>query len=142
MPHRTYRHICMEGNREMTSSSEVCERCGQRGDYIGWTYGRVETLVAYTRFTGLKPAGAHRPLADELIGPLMETCEACRGRGIYDINNGEFYRICPLCDGTGFTLTVDVETFETVRLQVLLLYPGAAVGIPDTVENKYDRYEQ
>lgn len=143
MPHKSWKHHCQQRQREVTTHQEICEHCGQPGQFIGWTYNRIEALNAYTTFTGLKAVGPHRPLADAIFSDLIIPCEICSGRGLLDVDQGAGCRPCPMCNGTGRTLGVAPHIFSAARLRVLLIYPDAAVGVPPAEEeSKYDRYLQ
>ncbi len=143
MPQRSWKHHCLQRQREITTHQLICEHCGQAGQYTGWSYNRIEALQAYSQFTGIKAVGAHRPLADAILAELVMTCEVCQGRGLLDIDQGADYQACPMCNGTGRTLTVAPHIFSAARLHILMIYPDAAIGVPPVLEeSKFDKYTQ
>ncbi len=143
MPYKSWKHHCAQRQCEVITHQEYCEHCGRQGTFTGWRYNRIEAAGAYSHFTGLKAAGPHRPLADELLADFVLPCEACSGRGLLDVDNGADYRICPMCSGAGRTLKVDPDIFSAARLQILMIYPDAALGVPCAdEESKYDKYAQ
>lgn len=135
MTRRFWKHNC-QGKGEIGRGVEICPDCGERGTYDGWHYSVVEFMGAYVSRTGLKPYGAHRALADELIEPRMKSCPQCDGRGVIDINNGESCTRCSMCKGNLCIFDGNQEELEALREKVLQVYPNAAPGThnPDSEE--------
>ena len=106
----------------------MCEDCGRRGCPAGWSRSIIEMMGAYQRRTGLKPIGPHRPLADELLGPLTRRCQTCAGQGLLDAEQGEGWRYCPACDGLGTYLAGTAAEIAEARRRILDAFPNAATG--------------
>jgi hypothetical protein len=130
MPHKFWKHNC-KGGSEIGRGVEICPDCGERGTYDGWHYSVVEFMSVYSRRTGLKPYGAHRALADKLLNPRFKTCKTCNGRGVIDINNGEDCKNCSTCNGDLSIFDGSQEELETLRQEVLRVYPYALPGTHD-----------
>lgn len=129
MPHKMWKHQCKDGPT-VAMGTEICPDCGTRGEYDGWWYSRIDAMSQYQKRTGLKPIGPHRPMADDLLERHMKMCEQCNGRGLLDINNGENYESCPLCQGIGCLFDGSLEQLESLRRRILASYPDAALDDP------------
>ena len=128
MPHRIWKHQCMGEDHFVRLGREQCDTCGAIGQYDGWGYNRIEAMGAYQRRTGMKPLGPHRVFTDELLSPLMRSCEICSGRGLIPIEEEGACCYCPACEGTKVLRNVSDEVFEEARQKVLKEYPDAAVS--------------
>jgi hypothetical protein len=127
MPHKRWKHICPSTKSAVRLGARKCTSCGQEGEYDGWGYSRIEAMGAYQRFYGLKPIGPHRPMADELLSPLIKLCEKCQGEGLLSAESAEDYHICATCNGTGRLLACSQETWNAARRQLLQAFPDEAV---------------
>jgi len=58
----------------------------------------------------------------------MKRCPECNGRGVIDINNGESYKQCSMCNGNLDFFDGSQEELEALRQEVLRVYPYAAPG--------------
>ncbi|MEN8376961.1 MAG: hypothetical protein ABFS34_16155 [Gemmatimonadota bacterium] len=74
----------------------------------------------------MKPIGAHRRLADEVLGALRRPCERCDGSGIITVSHRE-WRGCPACEATGGFWTCSEHEVEAARASILERHPEAAV---------------
>jgi hypothetical protein len=83
----------------------------------------IEAMGAYQKRTGLKPIGAHRALADNILSPHMEVCARCNGKGLVDIEDGEDWKICPTCGGEQYLFRESKEEFDAIRSKILLAFP-------------------
>ena len=128
MPHKTWKHFCVESQTTVEIVTEVCADCGKLGEYAGWHYSRIERMWAYQQRTHLKPIGPHRRLADRLIDRRMGACKFCQSKGLLDVNNGEGWEGCPWCASSGYVFNGSEEELESLRRQVLSAFPDAAVS--------------
>lgn len=112
MPRRFYQHICRDYDLR-TINWSPCNVCGAPGVYVGWGYSSIEHMGHNQRLYGLPPIGPHRPLVDGLR--LAERCEACIGKGLFDIENGRDYASCAVCDGIGQRLVCTPEDLNAVQ---------------------------
>lgn len=124
MPYPAWKHYCTDFGGIVTLGQECCSSCGAFGQYDGFRLGRLEAMAAYQRRTGLKPIGAHRPLADMLLGPMFCRCKLCRGRGLI-LHDDDAWETCPRCRGTKCVRTVPAAEFEATRRRILREFPGA-----------------
>ena len=125
MPGKMWKHACRTG--VVLQSSEICPVCGEVGQYDGWHYGMYEAMGRYQRLYRLKPIGPHRHLADQFFDDATFACPMCSGRGLVDVDTGEGYAECSVCEGSGLLVRLSAEEFETRRRDVLSVYPEAAV---------------
>jgi hypothetical protein len=128
MPHKRWKHLCPDSNSEVISGAQTCLDCGQQGVYAGWGYSMIEAMGAYQRFYRLKPMGPHRPLAHEILGPLVAVCSKCEGSGLVDLNSGEAWEFCKTCQGTGRLVACTAEQWQAARDKVLQAFPDSAVN--------------
>ena len=128
MPHKLWKHFCLDSNSEIVCGAQNCSSCGQEGTYAGWGYSSIEAMGAYQQFYGLKPMGPHRPMADKLLCPLVATCSNCQGSGLVDLNLGEDWYFCKTCHGTGRLLACSAERWQAARDKVLRTFPDAGVS--------------
>ena len=87
----------------------------------------IEAMAAYQQRTGLKPAGPHRTMADELLGPLFRVCDVCGGKELLTIAGGSDWKDCPACAGNCCVPTASKAAWEEARRQVLCIFPDADV---------------
>jgi len=127
VPQRFWKHFCPNYNCETSTGSAVCCSCGQKGEYVGWGYSIIEAMAAYQQRTGLKPAGPHRTMADELLGPLFRVCDVCGGKELLTIAGGSDWKDCPACAGNCCVPTASKAAWEEARRQVLCIFPDADV---------------
>jgi DnaJ-class molecular chaperone len=131
MPRKMWKHVCTGSTAEMWEGVPVCTTCGQAGQYDGWHYNVHEVRLAYQDSTGLKPAGDHRPLADELLTPYREPCQTCQGKGVLDSADGASYTYCPDCHGDCVVWTCSPEEKARLIRQITDAFPDAAIGDTD-----------
>lgn len=112
MPRRHYQHICKDHKLRMINWSP-CNLCGAPGKYVGWNYSGIERMGHFQRLYGLAPHGPHHRFLEEL--PLYEWCEACSGKGLFDVEDGEDYERCGVCDGIGRRLRCSPEELDAAQ---------------------------
>ena len=122
MPHKAYIYEC--ACDIYGGGSPFCFECGRPGKYDGWHRGRAETVAHYTATHGLKYFGAHRAMADELLGAESTECASCHGGGLVDAGDGR--ADCADCGGTG-ALYPDPDRWLAAREKVLAAFPDARV---------------
>src|SRR2546426_11670807 len=100
MPTKKYSNdCCSPGN--WTFDPEPCA-CADPRIRSRWSPSMIERMGLYSRHTGLKPIGPHRPLADELFKDVTLICGHCDGDGFIDPGRGDDrWTYCPACDGSG-----------------------------------------
>jgi hypothetical protein len=133
MPTPYWRHYCRD--REVVESHPVCGACGESGTFDGWHLRMHEAMARYQYVFGLKPIGAHRRFADELLGSLRTTCPTCAGNSV--VSAGTMWRACTTCEGTGGFWTCSDGEVSAARAEVLRIHPGtealrpaAFIGVP------------
>jgi hypothetical protein len=87
-----------------------------------------EAMAVYQYVYGLKPIGPHRPVADELMTPLRVICGMCTGTGLRPSVEGEWWSLCPYCEGTQGVWRSNPEEVEARRREVLRRFPDAKVA--------------
>lgn len=128
MPLQFWRHSCPEAKGILTTNP-ICQYCGQPQEYAGWSLTMYEGMAVYQYVYGLKPMGAHRPMADRLLTPLRRRCETCAGEGVLSAGQpGSRWRVCAACEGTGGTWGCSPDDVEAVRREVLRVFPDAGVA--------------
>ncbi len=134
MPIRMWKHSCGTERGELWGE-QTCRQCGRRGEYAGWFITRFEAMAWHQKTYGLKPIGLHRPFADQIFDKATVLCRSCAGRGLVDVNQGERYSICAVCQGAQVVLVVSPIEFEQLRLRVLDAFPdaGASTAIANPV---------
>jgi hypothetical protein len=84
-------------------------------------------MAHYQAFTGVKPYGPHRRLADSLLHDITRTCQSCGGRGLGRVVGG--YRLaCSTCLGMGETYSIRIDELMARRQVVLDRFPDAGVS--------------
>ena len=112
MPRRYYKHACSGGDVKMASWSP-CEQCGAAGTYTGWGFSVIELWGHFKRLYDLPPYGPHAPFVNGL--GITEWCPVCSGAGVFDIDNGRDYEICPACDGVRRLRSCSPENLAAVQ---------------------------
>jgi hypothetical protein len=67
----------------------------------------------FQRLYGLPPLGPQQRFVEGL--QLRERCDACGGKGLFDVENGKSYERCGVCDGIGARLTCSPEELKAVQ---------------------------
>ena len=112
MPHRRFQHVCgADGVRDLTWTP--CDICGAPGVFVEWGWSGIEHMGKFQRLYGLPPIGPHHGFVLEL--PIREPCQACGGRGLFDVEQGRSYERCGVCDGIGARLTCSPEELQAVQ---------------------------
>jgi hypothetical protein len=134
MPYRMWDHShCCD--RSQTNTPE-CSDGETRGRDTGWYLSMYESMACYQYVYGLKPLGPHRQLADQLLTPLRVNCLRCGYTGLVSCNEGQRYRACPACEGTGGTWGAPEDAVQAIRDSILEAFPDAAappvrfLGVP------------
>lgn len=83
----------------------------------------LKRMAVYERATGLKPRGAHRRAADEVMLGVSRRCTHCAADGYFLAGNGWLW--CEACGGLGRVLTPRAQL--VLRQRVVEKYPGAVV---------------
>jgi RecJ-like exonuclease len=123
MPHKAWRHRCAHWGEELEvlRGSEICFYCGRKGVRDGWDYSMIEQMGMYQLGTGLPPIGAHRKYIDSIHHHIFDRCGYCDGRGLIDID-GESYRKCENCNGTGYVILVSKAEMRQIRLRAKAIF--------------------
>jgi len=90
-------------------------------------HGINARMAHYQFFTGVKPYGPHRRLADTLLHDITRKCPACGGRGLGRIVDGQRLA-CGTCHGMGTTYSIGIDELMTRRQAVLDRFPDAGVS--------------
>lgn len=114
-----------DGTEKRMSQGEPCPKCGKPGQPARWVLTMHEAMARYQYVTGLKPVGPHRPMADEVIGPLRDLCMSCAGHGLC-MRGADDWRLCPDCEGTGAYWTVKEYRIRRALKRILKRFPEAA----------------
>ncbi len=126
MPNKKWKHHCPNrGGAEITLGKEVCDDCGQRGEFAGWGHSMVEAMGAYQRRTGLKPIGPHRSLADKILAGHYKPCPTCHGSGLVEDADGENAHWCPMCQGKEYLFDGTPEEETALMDEIRKEYPDA-----------------
>ena len=88
--------------------------------------GMIAAMAREQAFTGLKPVGPHRSLADILLHDLTGTCATCGGTGLHGSYGSMGWLACPECHGLGETYPISLDELQARRRQVLERFPDAA----------------
>lgn len=123
MPYPMWRHECRP-LMTISTTSPICSHCRQGSVFDGWRLSMHEAMARYQYVYGLKPLGAHRPMADQLLALLREDCPRCQGESILTIDRGA-WRICPVCEGAGGTWTAPAEVRNSAYAWILERFPEA-----------------
>ncbi len=124
MPHAMWRHSCCPAGTG-SSSTPACGACGQPGVFDGWHLSMHEMMACYQYVYGVKPLGPHRPLTDQLLGPMRQRCSNCAGNGICSLS-ADGWRGCAACEGTGGVWTGTALQLEAAYREILRNFPNAA----------------
>ena len=81
-------------------------------------------MGAYSRCTGLKPMGPHKPLANLLLIPMLMTCPDCEGRGLVDVGVSRPEHCWGCLEGMRVR-GVSNEEFAATRRRILREFPDA-----------------
>ena len=136
MPHRMWKHSCLESNSEYwVGSPDYCS-CGGAYEYDGWHNSRMEAMAWYQKRYGFKPIGPHRFYLHEVFSGTDRCCSDCAGKGYHDIENGKGYKVCAACGGSGRIWLISAERIQELREMVLQKYPDA--GAPHDIPNPID----
>ncbi len=126
MPAQRWKHQCRY-RTVWLATFEPCTTCGAEGRYDGWMLRMEETMAVYQYVYGLLPIGPHRPLADRVFSRKRDQCEQCRGRGIITVEDGNTWRLCAACEGTGGLWNCSTKDVEAARSEVIEAFPASAV---------------
>jgi hypothetical protein len=98
------------------------------GEISPWARPRgvIPAMARYQAFTGLKPVGPHRSLADTLLHDLTRPCATCGGTGLHGSYGSLGWLACPECHGLGATWRISLDEVQARRMQVLERFPDAA----------------
>ena len=94
--------------------------------FDGWRLSMWEAARVYHYVYGLNPLGPHRPLANSLFAGMRDRCVRCGGRRILTLD-GETWRDCPACEGTGGVWNGSFEEVDAVRRRVVARWPEASL---------------
>lgn len=108
-------------------SSPYCSDHGEPGEFKEWTLPLNQLMARYMLIYQVAATGEHRPLANELLGPLRITCSLCDGSGLLGGVDDPEPAWCPNCRGSGGRWNCTREEFERRRDQILEKFPEARV---------------
>jgi ribosomal protein S27AE len=108
MAHRMWKHTCGCDRLCISSGAETCPRCGQPGEFAGWSRSVVELMGQHARRTGYpllsdraEYGWRHYDAKRYGLPTLKRSCPKCGGSGLLDIGNGQDYQPCDQCNGDG-----------------------------------------
>ena len=131
MTHKTYTHHCKKNQgREVTLGTEICPDCGEIGEFAGWGKSVIEHMSSYQRRYNLRALGPHRRMTDKLFSDRMIECDRCNGVGVIGVNDNEYDVDCPKCEFKGYLFDGTPEEFESIRKEIITVYPTAEPGTP------------